>query len=162
MTPLILLPAPERPYRDLVRDLEAMGWVWAGEPQRLPLIRGEPEQVDWRHPAGGRMRYRFNPAVRLRQISAEGPPAALAPLSLLPRLDEAGISRLLGEADTESVLRGVLAARAVGADRFVDALGGLRRHGDPLIRAAADETLAELSEGAEHRRRRPRSSVPTR
>lgn len=142
MTPLTLLPAPERPYRALVADLEALGWVWAGEPQRMPLIRGEPEQVDWRHPAGGQLRYRFNPAVWLREIEAEGPPVVLVPLTRLPCLDRAGITRLLASGDTELLLRGILAARVMGVAPHREALEPLRRHADPLIRTATDETLA--------------------
>ena len=145
MPAITLLPRPERPYRALVADLEALGWAWAGEPQRLPLLRGEPEWVDWIHAAGGRLRYTFNPAIRLRELEIDAPEPLLAPLRRLPLLGRADLPGLLAATEPEAILRGLYAVRALGEDALRGAVEALRAHPDTLVRETTEAVLAGLA-----------------
>lgn len=143
-TPVRLLPDPERPYSALRDDLVRLGWVWDDEPQTLPLVPGEPEWVSYRHPAGGRLRYEFNPAVWLRQIQAEGPAHCLEALGGLPRLLPDDVARLLDSGATEAVVRGLFAVRALQWLPLLPRVVALRGHPDEFVRRVAADVAATL------------------
>lgn len=149
MTPeLRLLPEPRRPYAALKQDLVARGWEWAGEPQSLPLLPGEPEWVEYRHPAGGKLRYELNPAIGLREIHAEAPADLLSSLGELPQLRQPDILHLLDSTQIPELLLGLFAARALRLVVLVEKIHTLCRHPDELVqRTAADvaRTLPELA-----------------
>lgn len=140
----VLLPLPDRPYAALKADLMRLGWVWASESQILPLVRGEPESVEYTHPAGGRLRYDFNPAVWLRELSIEAPAPQVVALAGLPQLGAAGIARLLESTSGEEVVRGLFAARALRCMALMPRIYRLCEHPDDLVRRAAADVARTL------------------
>jgi hypothetical protein len=143
---LRILPDPARPYAELKAHLVRLGWVWANEAQILPLLPSEPEWVEYTHPAGGRLRYEFNPAIGLRQIEATGSEGLLAPLSMLPRLCAADVEALLEDSRVEAILRGLFGVRALGlTDALNERVRSLREHDDDLVKRAATSVLGTMS-----------------
>jgi hypothetical protein len=141
---LRVLPAPDRPYPALREDLVRLGWQWANESQILPIVPGEPEWVEYRHAAGGRLRYVFNPAVGLREIEASGPPEALAGLSKLPQLGVADVAALLEADAVEEILRGLFAARALRLVPLLGRVQALCKHPDDLVRSVAADVARTM------------------
>jgi hypothetical protein len=139
-----ILPDPRRPYLLLKADLLRLGWVWASEPQTLPLLPGEPELVEYRHRSGGKLRYSFNPAIGLREIDVDAADEELARLAGLPRLDGAGVVALLEEVAVESILRGLFAARSLRLMAVLDRVHRLCRHPDELVRQTAADVARSL------------------
>jgi hypothetical protein len=143
---LRILPDPARPYGALKADLVRLGWVWTSEPQILPLLPGEPEWVEYTHPAGGRLRYEFNPAIGLRQVEATAAEEQLAGLSLLPRLYAVDVEELLHDSHVEAILRGLFAVRALGlTESLFERVRMLREHEDDLVERTADSVLRTMS-----------------
>jgi hypothetical protein len=141
---LRILPEPDRPYAALKADLVRLGWRWASESQAPPLLPGEPERVQYTHPAGGTLCYAYNPAIGLREIEVGAGPEQIAELERLPQLTANGVATLLASETIAELLRGLFAARALQlavARRRIDAL---RTHPDELIRRAAEDVLRTL------------------
>jgi hypothetical protein len=145
---LRILPDPDRPYSELKDDLVRLGWVWAGEAQVLPLLPGEPEWVEYRHPAGGHLQYEFNPAIGLREIAASGPPELLTALSNLSRLGPFDVAALLDSQDVESILRGLFAARSLRLTSLLGRITALCHHPDDLVQRAASDVVRTLPPAA--------------
>ncbi len=143
-----ILPDPDRSYATLKAELVRLGWVWASETQALPLLRGEPEWVEYRHPAGGTLRYEYNPAIGLRQIDADAPAERLRGLADLPHLGPADVAVLLDGPGAEAILRGLFAARALRLMPLLPRIHALCTHADDLVRRAAADVAATLPPAA--------------
>jgi hypothetical protein len=139
-----LLPHPDRPYSALKGDLLRLGWQWANEVQALPLLPGEPEWVEYRHPSGGRLRYEFNPAIGLRTMEVEAPSEQLAALGSLPRLGPGDVEALLEGPSVEEILRGLFAARALRLMPLLPRVQALREHPDDLVQRTATDVAGTL------------------
>lgn len=113
-----------------------------------PLLPGEPEHATFERNAGERLHYTFNPVCALRVIELHNTGAL--PL-LTANVELVGV--WLASSDIRVQLRGVLAARILGATGLIDSVQALSQHPQAAIAQAAVQTAKELRALDEARRK---------
>jgi hypothetical protein len=118
-------------------------------PATPDILPGEPELAAWTRHGRERLTYTFNPVVSLRVLALSGldANAATTVSRSLPALDQERIAIMLGAADPREQLRGVLAARAIGAQALAPAIATLSLNTHPSVRTAAEAALEALAFG---------------
>lgn len=145
-TPMILDTAVT--FADLDTAVTSLGWERHGTTAAPPLVPGEPEVATWTHPWAGTLVYTCNPAVWLRvlDLGAVEPRAAVALALRLPHLGESAIAALLRAGPTELVLLGVLAAGVLRSPAHLNAVRALMQHREHAVAQAAVTTAKLLVE----------------
>lgn len=146
----VLIVAPEVPFAELDRDLQATGFERdrdVGGTALPPLVPGEPELAGWTW-RGGKpfITYTFNPVVNLRVLDVGFvPPALRGTIAARVKLLEPPEIRLgLGSPDTRTRLRSLFAAAETDRLDLMETVKKMKEDPEGVVGKAARDTAGKL------------------
>jgi hypothetical protein len=139
VTPTLVLH-PDCSFADLSRRCAEAGWRLV-EQATKPIVPGEPEYAVFERTAE-RLVYTFNPVCLLRVLDCA---AAEPGLPAVPATDAPTVLTWLAAQDERTVLRGILAAGALGAPELATPVAAHQTHPRAAIADAAVRTATALT-----------------